>query len=137
YFRSSHAGRGVACGDLDDDGGLDLVVVHQNAPPTLLRNRRPLKNFVRLKLVGTRATPSAFGAHITLMSPQKVLTRYIRGGGGYFSQSDLRVLFPVNPEEPILVRVTWPTGDAEVFGNLSPGNTHVLVQGEGDASEPH
>ena len=65
YFRRRHVGRGTAVADLDNDGRLDVVVVHQNAPIAVLRNRTASRQFVRIELRGRSCNPDAIGATVS------------------------------------------------------------------------
>jgi hypothetical protein len=132
YFRGRHAARGAAVGDLDNDGAADLVVTHQNAPVTLLRNRRPASAYTRVQLTGTRSDRQAVGAVVSTQFEERQLVRFVRSGGGYFSHSDQRIVFPC-AEESAEVTVLWPQGQREVFRGLSPGVTHQLVEGRGES----
>lgn len=132
YFRGSHAARGAAVGDLDNDGDPDLVVLHQNAAATLLKNRRQPQNYLRLRLVGTRSEPLAVGAVVRVTFQGRQLTRFVRGGAGYFSHSDQRILLPAAGREPVRVTVSWPSGLREVFPRVSPNQTQTLIEGRGE-----
>jgi hypothetical protein len=131
YFSIDHVGRGAAVGDLDNDGGLDLVISHQNDPVVVLRNRRPAKNWVRVLLRGERSNTDAIGAKVTAMYGDRQLARWIRGGGGYASSFDPRILFPAVDDAPVSVTVKWPNGEVEVFPELAQRKTHELVEGMG------
>ncbi len=135
YFRSDHVGRGAAVGDLDNDGALDIVVVHQNEPVRLLRNRKSSGPFVRITLRGTTCDPAAIGAAVTARYRNRQLVRWIRSGAGYFSQFDQRLLFPAKTETLIDARVDWPGGQPELFRDLATGKTHELIQGKGELHE--
>lgn len=136
YFRQSHAARGAAVGDLDNDGALDLVVVHQNAPVALLRNRRRPHDYVRLRLVGTRSEPRAVGAVVRTEFEGRQVTRFVRAGAGYFSHSDQQILLPASGGAPVRVTVFWPSGLREVFPNVLPNQTQTLSEGRGDQETP-
>lgn len=131
YHSIDHVGRGAAVGDLDNDGGLDLVISHQNEPVVVLRNRRPAKNWVSVLLRGERCNPDAVGAKVTARYGDRQLARWIRGGGGYASSFDPRILFPAVDDAPVSVTVKWPNGEVEVFPELVQGKTHQLVEGMG------
>jgi hypothetical protein len=132
YFRARHVGRGVAAGDLDDDGALDLIVVHQNEPVALLRNRTPAGSFVRVQLRATRGQTDAIGAHVVLLSGPRAMVRHMVHGAGYFSQWDPRVVFPAPAgASTVDLAVQWLGRKREVFRNLQIGSLHVLVEGQG------
>ena len=131
YFSVLHSARGAAVGDLDNDGGLDLVVVHQNDPVAMLRNQHPPMHWVSVLLNGTKANPNAVGAKVSVTVAGRTLARWVRGGGGYCSYFDPRIVFPLVDSEPADVTVTWPGGHTEVFQNLEQLKTHRLAEGDG------
>lgn len=131
YFSVPHAGRGGAVGDLDNDGGLDLVLVHQNDPVVLLRNRYPAENWVRVRLRGTRGDADAIGAKVSAEIGGRTVTHWVRGGGGFCSTFDPRILFSLVDDAPLEVTVRWLGGSVEIFSGLKRGATHELVEGTG------
>lgn len=132
YFSIAHAGRGVSIGDLDNDGALDVVISRQNDPVVVLRNRLPAgKNWIRIELRGTRSNPDAVGARLWTSYRGRKLVRLVRGGGGFCSHFDPRVLFPTEGSKSVDVTVKWPLGRTEIFAGLTPGATHVCREGTG------
>jgi hypothetical protein len=133
FFREVHSGRGSAVGDLDDDGALDLVVVPINDPVCILRNRFPPANFVRVELIARRGEPDATGARVTADFDGRPLVRFVVRGGGFYSQSDPRIVFPVvDGQADVDVIVDWPGRSREVFSRLAVRKTHVLIEGRGE-----
>lgn len=134
YFQRKHAGRGIAVGDLDDDGSPDVVVVHQNDPVELLRNRRVPPSWVRVRLRGVESNAEAIGAEVRLVDANTVRAQWVTSGCGYFSQSDFRLLFALtSPAEEVTVHVRWPSHKAEQFRGLAVRQTHELLEGQGTA----
>lgn len=132
YFRTSHVGRGIAVGDLDGDGGIDVVVTHQNEPATILRNRQPPRNFVKIQLRATGGEASAVGSRVTLIGGERPVVKQIVQGIGYFSQSDLSVILPLpSGMMSTEVIVSWLGRGNETFRDLTAGQTHTLVEGRG------
>ncbi|MBX6314712.1 MAG: CRTAC1 family protein, partial [Isosphaeraceae bacterium] len=130
YFDEGHVGRGVAFGDLDDDGDLDIVVNHKDAPPALLRNDTPTENcWIRLKLVGTRSNRDAIGARVEVTAGGRTLSRQRKGGGSIMSAHDPRLLIGVGPVavvEKIVIR--WPSGAESILENLETGQTREIIE---------
>ncbi|WP_147274212.1 CRTAC1 family protein [Bremerella cremea] len=131
YFHGKYSGRGVAVGDLDNDGALDLVVVHQDDPVAILRNRLPCPHWIRLQLLGTQSNTDGIGAKVRLLNQDLPLSAWVTGSDSYASSSDRRVLFSLDDGSPVDVEVTWMSGITEVFSHLQPQETHELVEGQG------
>jgi hypothetical protein len=131
YFDSRHPGRGVAIGDLDNDGTPDIVVVHQNEPVALLRNRNSVKHWYRLELKAVQTEPSAVGARVSMEFQGRSLVRHVKVGAGYLSHSDHRILIPAADAHPRPVTVFWPSGKTETFPGVKTGETSRLIEGQG------
>jgi hypothetical protein len=130
-----HVGRGAALGDLDNDGAPDLVVVHQNDPVSILRNRNTPKNWVGLRLRGTATDSDAIGAKVSAPFQGRNVVRWVRSGAGYLSQFDQRIILPCEGAT-LDATVIWLGGKREVFSGLAPGRYHEIVEGEGSAETP-
>ncbi len=131
YFGDAHPGRGVGIGDLDNDGAPDIVVVHQNKPVALLRNRNPAKHWYRVELQAVQTEPSAVGARVAIEYQGRTLVRHVRVGSGYLSHWDQRILLPADDEQPRHVTVYWPSGKTELFPVNETRRTYRLKEGSG------
>jgi hypothetical protein len=109
YFRSEHIGRGLALGDLDNDGRFDLAISHLNEPVTLLRNQADNgQHWLGIELAG-KEHRDVVGAKIILEVDGRKLTRFAKGGCSYLSSNDRRHLFGLGQAERITgVTVIWP-----------------------------
>jgi hypothetical protein len=128
-------GRGLATGDVDNDGDLDVLVTNNNGPLALYLNttgdRRP---WVRLRLHGKQANRDGLGATITLLADGKPAGLAVVGtDGSYLSASDRRVHFAVGAAARIEAVVRWPGSRTERFGPLPPRAQSELREGEGEA----
>jgi hypothetical protein len=136
YFQGVHQGRGLAIGDLDNDGRPDLVISHVNAPVAVLRNDAARGNrWLGVALVG-RGHRDVVGARVTLEADGRTLARFAKGGGSYLSSNDRRHLFGLGGnDQPVRVTVVWPGGREQHWDGLSTGRYWVLTEGDTAARE--
>lgn len=133
YFQTPHRGRGLAVGDLDNDGQPDLVITHLNEPVVLLRNDPRGENlshhhWLGLELVG-RDKRDIAGARIVVEAGGRRLTRFAKGGGSYLSSGDRRILVGLGDATQVnRVTVYWPWGAMQQWENLEPDRYWKLVE---------
>ena len=132
-FAQPKVGRGLAVGDFDRDGDLDLLLTTNNGPAYLYRNDQQAGNrSVRLHLVGTKSNRDAIGATVRLYSNGEVQSRYIRSGSSYLSQSEFPATFGVGKQEEIAKAVVdWPSGRSEEYAKLKAGRSYQLTEAQG------
>src|SRR5207342_1199 len=95
-FAQPRVGRGLACGDFDRDGDVDLLMTTNNGPAVLFRNDQAAGNrSVRLRLIGTQSNRDAIGATVRIYHGGTSQSRVVRSGSSYLSQSELPVTFGV------------------------------------------
>ena len=130
YTQDVHVGRGVALGDLDDDGRPDLVVAHTNEPVALLRNEsRTEGHWLRVRLIGTRSQRDAIGARVRIQTGSRNQIRQIKGGGSYLSSSDPRLMFGLGPARSVdMVVVDWPSGVTQTLRGVPADQTLTVVE---------
>lgn len=116
FFSTASLGRGMACGDLDNDGWPDLVVSQSNRPVTVLRNiagQTEPAHWFGLELVGKNNRP-VMGATVRIEIGERQLTRFTKSGGSYLSSSDPRILFGLGQVSQVLkLSVQWPWGEVQ------------------------
>jgi hypothetical protein len=133
FLRSSSlspkVGRGAAFGDVDNDGDIDVLISNSGQEPTLLINQVGRKrNWVSLKLIGTKSNRDAVGTRIVLETENSSQTDQVTGGGSYLSASDLRLHFGLGSSERIkALKIRWPSGTEEVLRDLK-GNRFLTIR---------
>lgn len=129
YASTPRLARGVAFGDLDNDGRIDLVINHMNEPVSVLRGTGGRDNhWIGLRLEG-KSHSCTVGARVVWNANGKRQTRFVKGGGSYASSSDRRLLFGLGSETSGELLVVWPDGSEQKFDNLEVDRYYRITQG--------
>jgi enediyne biosynthesis protein E4 len=125
--------RGLAFGDLNNDGRVDMVINNTGEPPSLLLNKTESRNHrVLFKLVGTKSNRSAIGARVTVKAGQLTQMSEGRAGGSYLSQNDPRLHFGLSSALSMdEVQIRWPSGRLEQLHNIPADFIYTVVEGQG------
>jgi hypothetical protein len=136
-FSQPKVGRGLAYGDFDRDGDLDLLLTTNNGPAYLFRNdqiRDPqvANRSIRFRLVGTQSTRDAIGAIVRIESGGITQSRMVKSGSSYLSQSELRLTFGLGKRDQAdRIVIQWPNGRTEEFKNLKAGKSYQCTEEQG------
>ena len=133
-FALAEVSRGLAYGDVDNDGDPDVVLFNNDGPLRLLRNEVGHRQaWLGLRLVsGTTQQQDALGARVALLRATTTLWRRVHTDGSYASAHDPRILFGLGEDERYdALQVYWPSGAVEQWSNLEVNHYHTLVEGDG------
>jgi hypothetical protein len=132
-FVAPKVGRGLACGDFDRDGDIDLLLTTNNGAAHLYRNDQTAGNrAIRLHLTGTVSNRDAIGAIVRISHDGLTQSRTVKSGSSYLSQSELAITFGVGRRDRVdgLV-IVWPNGRTDEHRNVSTGRAYDCVEGRG------
>jgi hypothetical protein len=134
-FRSGYSARGLAVGDFDNDGGLDVVFTQLDDKPVLLRNALGKDHpWVGFELQGTKSNRDAIGAKITVDTGKRKLVRWITGGASYLSSHDKRVIVGLGDGfalGTVDAEIRWPSGTLQRVSSLRLKQYHKIVEPAG------
>jgi enediyne biosynthesis protein E4 len=136
-FSQPKIGRGLAYGDFDRDGDLDLLITTNNGPAYLYRTDQNAGNrSIRFRLVGTKSNRDAIGASVkifhTASNGTSTQSRLLKGGSSYLSQSELPLTFGLGKRDRIdQVVIQWPSGRTEEYKDLAAGRVYECVEAKG------
>ncbi len=133
-FTRPLSSRGLAIGDFDNDGGIDVLISVNNDAPVLLHNNVATQNhWLGIKLVGKRCNPAAVGAVVTYQSGDLKRTRMKVGGGSYLSSHDPRLVLGIGRRNKIdWLEIKWPRPSVAVerFTDLPIDRYVTITEGE-------
>ena len=136
WFARAGLGRGLAVGDLDEDGRLDVAATALDVPFALLANRSTASSAVRIDLVNRRGVP-AIGARATARIGGRTVVQDLAGGAGYLSSSPPRLTFGLGSASAIeSLEIQWPWGGVDVRRDIRPGPVVRLVEGDPGVNPP-
>ncbi len=132
-FRQPKVGRGLAYGDFDRDGDLDILLTTNKGPAYLFRNDQLAGNrSIRFRLVGTKSNRDAIGATVRIQYGGLSQLRMVKSGSSYLSQSELPVTFGLGGRDRIdLLVIQWPSGRSEEYKGLAAGHAYECIEGKG------
>jgi hypothetical protein len=132
-FGQPKVGRGLAYGDFDRDGDLDILMTTNNGPAYLYRNDQLAGNrSIRFHLVGKQSNRDAIGATVRIYYDGITQSRLVKSGSSYLSQSELSVTFGLGKRDEIeRVVIQWPNGRTEEYKKLTAGKAYECVESEG------
>ena len=139
-FKVQRSSRGLATGDFDNDGNLDVFISSMNAAPILLRNQLrnqfrdqggPSAHFINIRLIGTHSNRSAIGARVTVITGTRRLVQEVRSGSSFLSQNDLRLHFGLAGATSVEgIEIEWPGGSKEKRGAFAADKFVTIVEGK-------
>jgi enediyne biosynthesis protein E4 len=131
-FAAPKIGRGVAIGDFDRDGDLDVLVTTNGGAAYLYRcDLANGHRSIRLRLQGRKSNRDAIGAVVQLFDASGMQMQMVKSGSSYLSSSDRSLTFGMGRRERAeRVVVYWPSGETSEYRNLAAGRSYVCVEGE-------
>jgi enediyne biosynthesis protein E4 len=132
-FAEPKVGRGLAYGDFDRDGDMDILLTTNNGPAYLYRNDQLAGNrSIRFHLTGTKSNRDAIGAMVRIFYDGQSQGRMVKGGSSYLSQSELSVTFGLGKRDKVQrVQIEWPSGAKEEFKDLDAGSAYQITEAKG------
>jgi hypothetical protein len=128
----AHSSRGVAFGDFDNDGDLDILIMNMNEPPSLLRNDTGGGNhWLKVMLVGTASNRSAIGAQVLAAYGSRKQLQAVAAQNSYLSANDRRLHFGLGAETRADLEIRWPSGGRERIAGVAADQLVVVREGSG------
>ncbi len=129
YFKQNWIGRGVASCDFDDDGDLDLAIVHQNAPMALLRNDSHAGHWLKVRLIGRESNRWGTGAKVTLRQNGRVLVQQLVGGSSYCASNEPILIFGLGDyRDRCELEIRWPSGIVQIASEVDIDQSLVYLE---------
>jgi hypothetical protein len=129
---ATHASRGCAFGDFDNDGDVDVVVVNLNEPPSLLRNDVSGQgHWLKVLLEGVTSNRSAIGARVIAQYGGRTQAQEVTAQSSFYSSNDRRLHFGLGSAAAVDLMVRWPNGTIERIGAVAVDQLVVIREGAG------
>jgi len=137
-FEAAKVGRGLAYGDFDRDGDLDILMTTNNGPAYLYRtDQLAHPRSIRFYLQGAKSNRDAIGASVRIFYEGQTQSRMVRGGSSYLSQSELPLTFGLGARDKIdRLVIDWPSGRTEEYKGLRVGSSYKCLETKGIEAQP-
>ena len=127
-----HSSRGIAFGDFDNDGDIDMLVVNLGEPPSLFRNDVTGKNhWIKIRLEGTTSNRSAIGARVEVTAGGKTQMKELQSQSSFLSANDFRLHFGLGATLTADVAIRWPNGQRQSLARLQADKLYSIKEGVG------
>ncbi|MGA7414236.1 MAG: CRTAC1 family protein, partial [Bryobacteraceae bacterium] len=132
-----HMSRGCAFGDFDNDGDVDILIVNLNEAPSLLRNDLSgNRNWLKVKLIGTRSNRSAIGAQVLCKYGNRQQMQAVLSQSSFYSANDPRLHFGLGDDaKAVDLEVRWPSGLKQAFRSVTTNRIVTLTEGNNSPLE--
>ena len=132
-FALPRVGRGLAFGDFDRDGDVDILLTTNNGPACLFRNDvQSLNKSLRLYMTGTKSNRDAIGTVVRIFHAGVSQMRVVHSGSSYLSQSERALTFGVGKADQVdRVTVEWPSGATQEFTKIATRNAYQITETKG------
>ena len=131
-FAELHTSRGVAFGDFDNDGDIDILIVNLNEPPSLLRNDLGgTGHWLKVLLIGVTSNRSAIGAKVVATYGERRQVQAVVAQSSYLSVNDRRLHFGLGAATTASLEICWPNGALEKIAEVAAGRLVVIREGSG------
>ena len=130
-LQASEVSRGLATGDYDNDGDLDVLISNANGTPQFLRNDSGNQgNWISIRTIGTRSNRAGIGTRVKIQTGDSIQIDEVRSGSGYLSQNDLRLHFGIGTHKRIdSIEVRWPSGVVDIIREVAPNQILTIKEG--------
>jgi hypothetical protein len=128
-FKNDYAARGLACGDLDNDGDADIVIAQTGGKPLILRNNGTKNQWIGLDLRGEKSAPNGEGSRVTVFdAANKKQIFDLSNSGSYLSAGDSRVLVGLGAFGAKKIEIRWASGKIQTLENPSVNRYHIIKE---------
>ena len=131
-FAIERVSRGLAAGDIDNDGDLDLLVTNNGQSADLLRNEGVSGNALTVRTIGKQSNRDGVGAQLKLTTASQIQRREVKAGSSYLGQNDQRQHFGLGATTRVdRLEVRWPSGTTDVLQNIEANQIITIREGDG------
>jgi hypothetical protein len=132
-FQQMDVSRAAVFGDVNNDGGIDVLVTNNNGPARLLLNTAEREHWILVRVEGVRSNRSGYGSEVELIRKDGTsVKRWVRSDGSYLAANDPRVHFGLGASPDVgRIQVRWPAGGCDSFGQIAVDRIVNLREGSG------